>query len=271
MGDPNLRFNMPLVAPAFRLPTYRYNHIRRLSIVLESEPESIKRFIPEPFEYVSNQYTVWLEHRVDEHPGPTPDAFPAPFDTWEASLDIPVSFRGLNGTHIPLMWVPATEQDFARALAGRELQGFGKKLSHFHWDERAIEGEVYARMIRNGVNVIDVHVKLTGNDVEIPTKPPYFGLKVFPRVDGTGFDLKKVTALDNWEYNAVISRGGEVVSLNFAETDEDPLYLLKPTRIVGAQLTVWTGAVHNPCGYELADLLAEEQAAAAVGAGAAGS
>ncbi len=256
-------YNMPLVAPAFRQPPYQYNHIRRLTIVLEADPARMKRFIPEPLEYVSNRFVVWLEHRVDEHPGPTPLTFASPFDTHEASVDIPVRFRGQEGTHIPMMWVPTSEADFARAMAGRDLQGIGKKTAHFSWDERIIDNEIHAKLIRNNVNVIDVSVKLEGDPAPKPTKSPIIQVKAFPRVDGTGYDMLKVIALDKWEFNEKVSRGVKVTDLSFGESAEDPLYELRPTKIIGGIFTVWTGTVHGACGRELADLLAEQKAGAA--------
>ncbi len=251
-------YNMPLVAPAFRQPPFRYNHIRRLTLVLETAPENIKRFIPEQFEYVSNRFVVWLEHRVDEHPGPTPLTFGGAFDTHEASVDIPVKFRGQEGTHIPMMWVPTSEPDFARAMAGRDLQGIGKKTAHFFWDEWIEDNVVRARLIRNNVNVIDVSVKIEGDPTPKPTKNPILQLKAFPRIDGKGYDLMKVIALDKWDFHEVWARGAKITDLSFGESAEDPLYLLRPTNIIGGTLQKWTGVVQGSCGYEVADLLAEK-------------
>jgi acetoacetate decarboxylase len=251
-------FNLPLAAPALRLPPYRYNHVRRVSIILETDPDRLARFIPAPLEPISNQYVVWMEHRVDQNPGPAPEYFHHPFDTYEASVDIPVRFRGEEGTHIPLMWVPTTEADFSRALAGRELQGIGKKLAHFSWDERVIDNEIVARMTRNSIDVINIHGRLTDEEPPtLPTKTPVINIKVLPRIDGTGYDLRKVVALDTWEVNTIAARAVEVLDISFGESPEDPVYELAPTRIVGGVFTVWSGSVENPCGRELADLLKE--------------
>ncbi len=252
-------FNLPLAAPALRLPPYSYNHVRRISLILETEPDRLARFVPEPLEPISNQYVVWIEHRVDQNPGPAPEHFHHPFDTHEGSVDIPVRFRGQEGTHIPLMWVPTTEADFARALAGRELQGIGKKLSHFSWDERVIDNELVARMTRNNIDVIDMHVRLTDDEVPaLPTKAPVISIKVLPRIDGTGYDIKKVVALESWDVNIKAAKAVEVIDLTFGESPEDPVYELKPTKIIGGVFSVWSGTTSNPCGRELADLLAEE-------------
>lgn len=257
MSQPPL--TMPLVAPALRLPPYSYNHIRRVSVVLEAPPEAVQQFIPEPLEYVTNKFVVWIEHRVDQQPSPAPDWFRQPFDTYEASLDIPCRFRGQEGTHIPLMWVPTSEADFARALAGRELQGIGKTMAHFYWEERIIDNEVVARLVRNGIDVVNLHIRLNGTGVNLPTKPPVIGIKTFPRIDGKGYDLRKVVALENWNVNAVQSRGAEVLSVQFGVSEADPLYRLKPTANHGALFTVWNGSTETPCGHELADLLDEAQ------------
>lgn len=250
-------FNLPLVAPALRLPPYRYNHVRRISIVLETEPERIKAILPEPLEYVGNRYVVWLEHRVDQNPGPAPAAFAQPYDTYEASVDIPVRYKDLLGTHIPMMWVPTSEADFARALAGRELQGIGKKMAHFQWDERVIDNEILATMTRNGIPVIRCHLRLGGKAVDLPTTPPVISLKVAPRIDGSGFDLKKVVALDSWDVKVARREPADVVSFEVGESDEDPLYRLKPTAVLGAMFTIWSGSTEQPCGRELADLLSD--------------
>lgn len=256
MSQPPL--TMPLVAPALRLPPYSYNHIRRVSLVLEADPEAVRQFIPEPLEYVTNKFVVWIEHRVDQNPSPAPVWFPQPFDTYEASLDIPCRFRGQEGTHIPLMWVPTSEADYARTLAGRELQGIGKTMAHFYWDERIIDNEVVASMTRNGVEVIKFHIRLNESEVSLPTKSPVISIKTFPRIDGKGYDLRKVVALESWNVNTLQSRGAEILSADFGVSDADPLYRLRPTADHGALFTVWHGSTDMPCGHELADLLAEE-------------
>ena len=249
--------NLPIVAPSYRFPPYRYNHIRRLTIVAESDIDSVRRFVPEPLECVGNRFLFWIEHRVDEDPSPTPHAFTHPFDTYEAAVEIPVRFRGTLGNYIPMMWVPVSEAEFARALAGRELQGLGKKLARFHWDERLLDDEIVARLTRNNVDLADVKVKLTGEAVELPKNSRIIGIKMIPRIDGKGYDVHKVVALEQWKIKTIASKGGRVESLNIGSSEEDPLARLRPTRVHGALFTIWSGETLQPCGRDLADLLAE--------------
>jgi acetoacetate decarboxylase len=247
--------SMPLVAPAMRLPPYGYNHVRRLSIVLEADPDALRAFIPPPLEYVSNKFVVWIEHRVDQNPSPSPDWFTHPIDTYEASVDIPVRYKGETGTTIPLMWVPATEADFARTLAGRELQGIGKTMAGFVWDERLLDDEVVAKLTRNGVDVVTMHVRLNGGDFDLPTRPPVISVKTIPSIDGRGLDVHKVVALESWNVNVTARQGVDVLAFELGESDADPLYRLNPVTVHGGLFTVWQGTTDDPCGRELDDLL----------------
>ncbi len=77
-------------------------------------------------------------------------------------------------------------------------------------------------------------------------------------------EVHKVVALDRWDVQVIASKSGSVDSFKLGVSEEDSIYKLQPTRIHGAVFTVWAGETGQPCGRDLADLLAER---AVVGAG----
>lgn len=242
--------NIPIHAPLYGLPPYFYGIHRKLSIICETDRKNIEQIIPEPLEYAGNKFDVWMfcQHNI-ERPN-----FPfAVTDRLEAGVTVQAKYKDVVGGHVAFMYV---EQDEAMA-AGREIQGMPKKIARLTWNEEIIDNTINFKVNRKGVNIITAKCKLTEKEVKAEGfgLMPWIQLKIIPRIDCKGEDVKKVVALDNVTFDVKVSKEADVLSLNFERSEEDPIYRLKLTKILQCAFTIGSGRVNTPCGRDLANLL----------------
>jgi acetoacetate decarboxylase len=234
------------------MPPFEYLNIRRLSILYETEIDNIKRVIPNPLEPAGNKVVVWVENRVAQRGQVVNAKGEIPITgSFEASVDVPVKYKNEVGITWAFMYVPPIAGDGdARMAVGREMQGAPKKLAEISLREELLDDKVFCTVSRLGVDIISSTCKLTGRKVDLPDQTKAVTVKTFPKIDGSGPEFKKVLTLF-WHRNIISSKGGDVESLELGRSEADPIYILKPMKIMGCIFEVYTGSVKGSPGYEI--------------------
>jgi acetoacetate decarboxylase len=109
-------FAMPLTNPAYPPGPYRFFDRQYLIITYRSDPEAIRRVVPEPLE-VTGPLVHYEFIRMPDSTGFG--------DYTESGQVIPVRFWGVDGSYSHAMYL----NDEAPIAGGRELWGFPKKLA----------------------------------------------------------------------------------------------------------------------------------------------
>jgi acetoacetate decarboxylase len=176
-------FGAPLV-PRFPL---RMRNTEILTVVYRSNPAAVDRMVPAVLDRLGDIVLVHLYRMHDA------DWFGA---YGESAIQIPVrhTASGTVGAYSPLLFV---ENDGAVA-AGREIYGQPKKSGQI---ELGPEGDLLVgRLSRNGIDVLTATTpyKQQSGDADDLERHASFrtnlNLKVIPAVDGSGADVREITA-----------------------------------------------------------------------------
>src|SRR5258708_30380754 len=110
-------FAMPMTNPAFPRGPYRFTNREYFIIQYRTDPEALRRVVPEPLELTEPVVT----YEVIRMPDSTGFG-----DYTESGQVIPVRFRGRKGGYTHCMFL----NDEPPIAGGRELWGFPKKLAN---------------------------------------------------------------------------------------------------------------------------------------------
>jgi len=213
---------LPLHAPLYGLPPWELK-MRRISAICEVEGD-LEALIPDPLEYVGNRIEVFFAE-YSEVKGMDPYNEHARY--LEAGVFMQAKYKNFVGGFCPYMYV---NQDFS--MGAREIQGFPKKMADIEFRERVIDDTVSGTCRRNDIDIISMSCQLTGEEVEMPNLFPRLLVKVIPRADGRGAEIKQVISMVSGSRDRV-SKGGKVLSLEFGKSKADSLYKLKPLKTLG--------------------------------------
>jgi acetoacetate decarboxylase len=223
-------------------PPYLYEEYRKLSAFCEGNEKEIKRIIPSPFEYISNIFEVSIIN-ITKISGLRP--------YMEAAMAVPVKYKDIIGGHVVYEW---TSTDDA-LCAGREIWGYPKKLL-----DRAelieTQSKIYGNVWRKGVKILSINCKIRKKTTNFkpPILQPRLQLKIIPRANGIGDDIKKIIRIPvkGWlPYEATSLKTGET-TVSFEESEADPLYKLMPLRVLNGVYAI--GSFTLGYGEEIADL-----------------
>jgi acetoacetate decarboxylase len=109
-------FAMPLTNPAFPPGPYRFINREYFIIQYRTDPEALRRIVPEPLEFIDPV----VNYEFIRMPDSTGFG-----DYTESGQVIPVSYQGQSGSFIHQMFL----NDHPPIAGGRELWGFPKKLA----------------------------------------------------------------------------------------------------------------------------------------------
>ena len=109
-------FAMPLTNPAFPPGPYRFVKREYFIIQYRTDPEALRRIVPEPLELTEPV----VNYEFIRMPDSTGFG-----DYTETGQVIPVRFEGADGVYVHSMYL----DDEAPIAGGRELWGFPKKLA----------------------------------------------------------------------------------------------------------------------------------------------
>ena len=164
-------FSMPRTAPLYGAPPYVYRGNRSINILFKTTPDTLRRLVPTPL--VPNPASLLFIYIAQFNV-----LDPQVYGYMEAGIGAPVSFRDTAGQYAIYLYL-----DKAGAIvAGREVYGWPKKDAEISFTEQ--NAEITARVVREGVRLIDVTVHRSERVDPIPEQPaaPWFNLKLIPSV-----------------------------------------------------------------------------------------
>lgn len=168
-------FAMPLTSPAFPPGPYRFFNREYLIIAYRTDPEALRRVVPEPLE-VAEPIVKYEFIRMPDSTGFG--------DYCESGQVIPVRFNGQAGQYTHAMYL----NDGPPIYGGRELWGFPKKLAQpsLTVEKDALVGVLDYGPLRVATGVMGYkHKTLDHASVLEALALPNFLLKIIPHVDGS--------------------------------------------------------------------------------------
>src|SRR5690242_402029 len=167
-------FAMPLTNPAFPPGPYRFANREYFIIQYRTDPEALRRIVPEPLELIEPV----VNYEFIRMPDSTGFG-----DYTESGQVIPVSYKGEVGTFTISMFLDC----YAPIAGGREIWGFPKKLAQ---PKLIVEEDVLLGTLDYGsVRIATATMGFKHREVDKKTilaavKKPIFLLKNIPGVDG---------------------------------------------------------------------------------------
>jgi acetoacetate decarboxylase len=168
-------FAMPLTSPAFPIGPYRFYHREFLIITYRTDPEKLRRIVPEPLQ-VDEPLVRFEFIRMPDSTGFG--------DYTESGQVIPVSYRGRKGGYTLCMFL----DDEAALAGGRELWGFPKKLAKptLRNESDTLLGTLDYGPVRIATGTMGYkHNAADLAAVKASLTVPNFLLKIIPHVDGS--------------------------------------------------------------------------------------
>lgn len=209
--------SIPIQAPLYPEPPYKYPGARGILIIYETEPNNIKQVLPDVLE-VGDMPLAFLgvmEYPVCEPLGPYNEAY----------LMVQAKCGDVSAWFNPFMWVTTEEA----LTAGREIWGFPKKIAEIEVVQE--EERVVGTVERKGVRFIEAVVEPSA-PLEMPFEASIMTFKQMLRGDGSGLDVKKVLLTTNpLEIKKMMGGEGKI---KFEKSEEDPVDLLEPTKLVAS-------------------------------------
>jgi acetoacetate decarboxylase len=183
-------FAMPLTSPAFPPETYRFVDREYLIIRYRTDPDALRRVVPEPLELIEPV----VNHEFIRMPDSTGFGAYA-----ESGQVIPVCYQGTVGGYTHQMFL----NDHPPIAGGRELWGFPKKLAQptLTVETDALVGTLNYGSVRIATGTMGYKHRALDLDAEARAlEAPDFLLKIIPHVDGSAricelvrFHLRDIT------------------------------------------------------------------------------
>ncbi|MDQ7250469.1 acetoacetate decarboxylase [Dongia sedimenti] len=229
-------FAMPLVNPAFPPGPYRFVDREFFIIRYRTDPEVLRRVVPEPLEVVEPV----VNYEFIRMPDSTGFG-----DYTESGQVIPVRYEGQSGSYTHQMFL----NDHPPIAAGREIWGFPKKLAQ---PSLAVETDTLVGTLNYGsvrVATATMGYKHRALDIAAEAKglaAPNFLLKIIPHVDGrprvcelVRYHLEDVTVKGAWIGPASLQLSPHAL----APVGELPVLEVLSAKHLVADLTLGLGTV----------------------------
>ncbi|WP_376089381.1 acetoacetate decarboxylase [Roseomonas sp. CCTCC AB2023176] len=187
-------FAMPLLNPSFPPGPYRFARREYLVITYRTDPEALRRVVPEPLEWDA----PIVKYEFIRMPDSTGFG-----DYTESGQVIPVRLGTERGGYVHAMFL----DDDPPIAAGRELWGFPKKLAQpsLRVERDTLVGTLDYGPVRVATGTMGYkHAVLPDERVTEALAEPGFLLKIIPHVDGT----PRVCELVRYGLTDVVVRGG---------------------------------------------------------------
>jgi Acetoacetate decarboxylase len=229
-------FAMPPTSPAFPPGPYRFVDRQYFIIRYRTDPEALRRVVPEPLELVEPV----VNYEFIRMPDSTGFG-----DYTESGQVIPVRYRGQTGSYTHQMFL----NDHPPIAAGRELWGFPKKLAQptLAVETDTLVGTLDYGSIRVATGTMGYKHRTLDLGVEARNlAAPNFLLKVIPHVDGSTrvcelvrYHLEDVTVKGAWTGPAAL----HLCPHALAPVAELPVLEVLSAKHLVADLTLGLGTV----------------------------
>ncbi len=168
-------FNMPIDSPAYPKGPYHYEDIEIFVVIYESDPEAIRRVIPEPLEMLSPV----VKFEFVKIPSSTGFS-----EYQEVSQIIPVTYEWEEGSYIHAMYTNV----IVPVIGGREIWGFPKRYGEpgFRACRSMLTGTLEYGSMRVATGTMGYKFETLSKEVCSKTfEAPNFLLKIIPHVNGS--------------------------------------------------------------------------------------
>ena len=200
----------------YPLPPWRHR-FRTLSVFCEVDESILRGRVMKPLELKSNIIEIALIHALSTVP-------PRPY--YDLAVIAQVQFGEITGGTW-LYGFTSTDQ----VLTGtREIWGYPMKLGEFelHVDQERIWGHT----TRLGRRIFEADFRSTGVEFELIEMFPRLFVKQLPAADKIGAESNQVVTVSTDTQISEVRWGD--AEIDFEASEDDPLHLLKPRRMVGA-------------------------------------
>lgn len=234
---------LPQHSPLYPELPYEYNDYKRFSVFGQANEDAIRELLPDPLEYVSNEFEAFVLH------APNIEGLPA---YYEGGVVVSAGYEDLEGAHMLCEYV----NNDAAVAAGREIWGYPKKMATVTLEENG--STATGTITRNGTEILQLSFSEQDIDPDPPQLFPRLQVKQIPSADGSGYGINQIVKMsfegDESHFSAddVSQYTTGNGSIEFGQNKEDPLYKLAPTEIRGGAVT--TGSFHLGTGEIVADL-----------------
>jgi len=218
---------IPHHSPLFKPLPRLYARFEKISVICRAPKDAVRRALPEPLDYVSDIFEVFVYRCPEVRDIAVPGAPPRSY--MESGIALQAAVDGVAGGHVAYEYVTTDD-----AMApGREIWGYPKKLADVDWQR---EGQtITSKTVRRGNRLIDIEFSEGSNTFDKPVYQPRLQVKRIPSADGSGYDVHQIVLnkLAKWTLLETIT-GNAKVKLGGME-DMDPLFELGPLEILGAE------------------------------------
>jgi acetoacetate decarboxylase len=190
--------SMPLAGPSYPAGPYRFVDREYMVITYESDPETIRRQLPEPLEPIESPLVCYEWIKMPDSSG---------FGSYtESGTVIPCRFQGEDVNFVSQMYL----DDDPPIAAGREIWGFPKKYAHPKMEliKDTLTGtlEYAGQQVALGTMAYK-HESMAGNGVATAAKlsKTQVNLKLIPGIDGrpaicqlVALNITDITVKGSW-------------------------------------------------------------------------
>jgi acetoacetate decarboxylase len=190
--------SMPLAGPSYPAGPYRFINREYMVITYESDPEMIRRQLPEPLEPIEQPLVSYEWIKMPDSSG---------FGSYtESGIVIPCRFQGEDVSFVSQMYL----DDDPPIAAGREIWGFPKKYAHPKMEivKDTLTGSLaYAGQLVALGTMAYKHESMAGNGHATSAKlgKTQVNLKLIPGIDGhpaicqlVALNLTEITVKGSW-------------------------------------------------------------------------
>jgi acetoacetate decarboxylase len=234
---------MPQSSPLYPDLPYEYTKYKRVSLYGRADEDAIRNLLPEPLNYVSNEFEAFVLH------APEIDGLSS---YHEGGIVVSAGYGDIEGAHMLYEYV----DDDAAVAAGREYWGYPKKMATVTMTER--DGIVDSTISRRGTEILSLSFSEQDIESVSPQLFPRLQVKQIPSADGSGYDVNQIVKMsfegDDLDFDAdgVSHRTTGTGDLVLNSSETDPLNELAPLEVTGGAVT--NGSFTLGTGEVVADL-----------------
>lgn len=222
---------MPYFSPSYpeELP-YKYRNHETISVYFRADEDAVREFLPEPLEYVSNIVQAYISYTPEQQGGLE--------EYSEGGIVLQAEYDDITGGFVAAEYVTTDDA----LLCGREIWGYPKKTAEvsFEKGEEGISGSVR----RKGTEILSVDFHPDDRDFERPQTLPRLQRRRIPKATEPGYDINQIVIMrfsggdSDFDPDSIHTQESGTGSVNFKESEADPLYRLAPQETLGAMYTV---------------------------------
>ncbi|MHA1267025.1 MAG: acetoacetate decarboxylase family protein [Candidatus Helarchaeota archaeon] len=211
--------SMPVSASLYPEPPYYYRNAEIVTVVYSIGRDAVSEIVPPPLKTVKSPMVMaFIGWYPETTIGPYHEAA-----TFIQAYYKPEEGKRIEGFYCNSMFV---DSDIAMA-AGREIWGYPKKLAHMEVKKEG--NKVIAILNRKNIEVVRIVCEPKTVLRQVPDANTITLKQVF-QPDGSGLEIRELI-ITTLKMESINTHAGPT-SIEFQESEEDPLYLLQPKALM---------------------------------------